>query len=222
MYHPLPLQGSAHEDGSAARALPPGPLGPGIVACLSPSVLMRALLPTTGIALWQRPAKASLHRPASALCALPPFCHAIEDCPDRAIRMWSQFLPSTSRPLLRDVLRLANLFAEVTSLQQVRLRLEHMTDNACRCFHVDNVGLRMLCTYAGPGTEWLDAAGRCHRILTGQVAILKGAAYPDMAPRIRHRSPPVEHLPPGHRSRLLLCIDAPGHIPLAASSGIQK
>jgi glutathione S-transferase len=32
------------------------------------------------------------------------------------------------------------------------------TTNACRKFHADYVGLRILCTYAGPGTDGVDEA----------------------------------------------------------------
>jgi hypothetical protein len=42
------------------------------------------------------------------------------------------------------------------------------------------------------------------------VGVFKGSTFPDRAPRILHRSPPVEHLPKRRRSRLLLCIDQPG------------
>ena len=38
----------------------------------------------------------------------------------------------------------------------VGLRLEIIERAMCPRFHVDHVGIRMLCTYRGPGTEWLD------------------------------------------------------------------
>jgi hypothetical protein len=42
------------------------------------------------------------------------------------------------------------------------------------------------------------------------VGIFKGTKVPDAAPRILHRSPPVEHLPQRLRAWILLCIDQPG------------
>ncbi len=98
----------------------------------------------------------------------------------------------------------------MTGHATLRLRLEHVADDACRKFHVDAVRLRLLCTYAGLGTEWIDPAGQVQRMPLMQAGLFKGAAYPDAAPRVLHRSPPVSHRPPGRRSRLLLCIDEPG------------
>ena len=77
--------------------------------------------------------------------------------------------------------------------------------------HVDAVALRLLCTYAGLGTEWRDAAGAVRRMTAGQVGLFKGSAWPDRAPRILHRSPPVSRLPRARRSRLLLCVDQTGY-----------
>jgi hypothetical protein len=119
-------------------------------------------------------------------------------------------LPIGARLLGEDINLLGRLFAIVTNATTVRLRLEHVTDNACHRHHVDAVRLRLLCTYAGAGTEWIDEVGRSHRMTAFQVGIFKGYAYPDNAVRTPHRSPPVEHLLPSRRSRLLLCIDEPG------------
>ena len=62
----------------------------------------------------------------------------------------------------------------------------------------------------GGGAEWCDAEGGLHRMAPMQVGLFKGNRHPDRAPRIRHRSPPVSHLPPARRARLLLCIDETG------------
>ena len=109
----------------------------------------------------------------------------------------------------------------------MRIRLEAITGPACHRWHSDAVGLRLLCTYRGPGTEWLPIAGGaraargidpkalpCERgqVATGAVAILKGEGFRGNAGfGCIHRSPPAG---PGERARLLLCIDEPGRIPL--------
>jgi hypothetical protein len=178
-----------------------------VVECLSPSVLLRIHEPKTGLALWRRPTRVGLHRAAVALLAPDPFCVTAEGDPGPASRALMRDLPVAGRMLEQDIAFLARLFAKVTQAASVRLRLEHVNDNACRRHHVDAVRLRLLCTYAGPGTEWVDAAGETRRTPTFQVGIFKGSVYPDAAPRVLHRSPPVEHLPPRSRSRLLLCID---------------
>jgi len=89
------------------------------------------------------------------------------------------------------------------------------------------VGLRLLCSYWGPGTEWLPLVGgapaaralkadalpsEASQIATRAVAILKGEGFPGNAGfGCIHRSPPAG---PGERARLLLCIDEPGRNPL--------
>jgi Protein of unknown function (DUF1826) len=183
---------------------------PAVVACLSPAVLLAALQPTTGLALWRRSARPALHRPIATLLGIEPFCRTVEGRPETAIRDPMRTLPVGARLLGEDMLRLGRLFAILTGAPVVRFRLEHVRDNACHRNHVDAVRLRLLCTYAGAGTEWTDEVGRSHRMAAFQVGIFKGSAYPDNAVRTPHRSPPVEHLPPSRRSRLLLCIDESG------------
>jgi Protein of unknown function (DUF1826) len=181
-----------------------------VVECLSPSILLNALAPRTGLALWRRSARPGLHKATAALLGLPPFCLTAEAAPDQAARILLRRLPVACRPLGEDVALLGRLFATLTGSSTVRLRLEHIADNACRRHHVDAVGLRLLCTYAGLGTEWIDPGGPARRMATFEVGVFKGSAFPDTATRVLHRSPPVEHLPPSRRSRLLLCIDEPG------------
>jgi hypothetical protein len=113
------------------------------------------------------------------MLTLPPFSEIERGTPAAAVRTLMRQFPLTSLALGSDIEVLAELFLHVTGESEVRLRLEHVADDACRCHHVDAVRLRMLCTYAGPGTEWL------------------------------HRSPPVSELPRRRRSRILPCIDQP-------------
>jgi hypothetical protein len=170
-------------------------------------VLLRVREPETGLALWRRTTRVGLHRAVGALLATDRFCLTAEGDPGSSSRALMRDLPVAGRALEQDVAILARLFETVTQAAAVRLRLEHVNDNACCRHHVDAVRLRLLCTYAGPGTEWVDAAGENRRMPTFQGGLFKGSAYPDAAPRVLHRSPPVEHLPPRSRSHLLLCID---------------
>ena len=160
--------------------------------------------------LWRRSARLGLNRAIQAALALPPFCNIAEGPPDQAARALLHDMPSNTHKLGADIAMLGRRFAAVTGDRTMRFRLEHVADDACRQYHVDSVGLRLLCTYAGPGTEWIDPAGRHCRMPVFHVGIFKGAKFPDSAPRILHRSPPVEHLPERRRARLLLCIDQPG------------
>jgi hypothetical protein len=73
---------------------------------------------------------------------------------------------------------------------------------------MDTVGLRMLCTYAEPGTEWIDPEGKIRRMTTMEVAVFKGSAFPGARPRVLHRSPPIGAGIFVGPSRLVLYIDA--------------
>lgn len=205
---------------------PPSPVGPrdatstgpanvgaipsAVAACLSPTIFRAARQPHTGLVLWRRPALQGLNRAIRAALALPPFSNIAEGPPDQAAWALLRDMPGDMHELGEDIAMLGRRFAAVTADHAIRLRLEHVADDACRRYHVDSVGLRLLCTYAGPGTEWIDPAGQRHQMSAFHVGIFKGTKFPDSAPRILHRSPPVEHLPERRRARLLLCIDQPG------------
>ncbi|MGE3804831.1 MAG: DUF1826 domain-containing protein, partial [Gemmataceae bacterium] len=48
------------------------------------------------------------------------------------------------------------LFARLFPCHEIQLKLETCTGSMCERFHIDRVPLRSICTYVGPGTEWLD------------------------------------------------------------------
>jgi Protein of unknown function (DUF1826) len=181
-----------------------------VVACLSPGVLLAASERTTGLALWHRSTRVGLHRAVQAVLNQAPFWEVAEGPPDQAARALLRGMPVALRPLGVDIMLLGRLFAILTGSASVRFRLEHVADDACRQHHVDAVRLRLLGTYAGLGMEWIAPDGTHRRMAAFHVGIFKGTKFPDAAPRILHRPPPVEHLPQRLRSRILLCIDQPG------------
>lgn len=127
--------------------------------------------------------------------------------------------------LKSDLISLLHLFKDITKANSYKVLLATVNTNMCRKFHTDINDLRMLCTYSGPGTLWLeddnvnrkalDTCGdnecivldetKIHQAKTGSVVILKGAIYPiEGTKAIVHRSPTIEET--GER-RLLLRID---------------
>ncbi len=106
--------------------------------------------------------------------------------------------------------RLAEAFAATLNAPWLRLRLEVVTGNACREFHVDNVTARLVCTYPGTGTQ-LGLAPRgaepegIHTVPTGQPIILLGMRWPTTPPSLlKHPSPPIADT---GEARLLLVLD---------------
>ncbi len=132
--------------------------------------------------------------------------------------------------LLDDMASLVTLYADLLDCPHIGLRLEVTRQAMCLKFHIDRTGIRLLCTYLGPGTQWLqeEAVNRAamtqqyasleafhHALLrpnaviqqapTFAVVLLKGSAWQEnQQAGIVHRSPPN----PSDSLRVLLALDA--------------
>lgn len=133
--------------------------------------------------------------------------------------------------LRKDVALLLQLYADLLGCPAVGLRFEVLERAMCPRFHVDRAGIRLLCTYRGPATEWLDDAwadrsklggganrlsdeasglmcdpARVGRAEPFDLVLLKGCAWPgnELLGAI-HRSPAV---PTEVTPRVLVAIDA--------------
>ncbi|MEM6589751.1 MAG: DUF1826 domain-containing protein [Pseudomonadota bacterium] len=112
--------------------------------------------------------------------------------------------------LVDDIAALAMIFADVMTARFVRLRLDVVTHNACRKFHIDAVKARLICTYRGTGTQYgISTDGedpsRVFTVPACAPIILRGTQWPE-GPKsgLLHRSPPIEG---SGETRLLLVID---------------
>lgn len=117
------------------------------------------------------------------------------------------------RALVEDAAHLARLFCAAMDLARFELRLEVVRTDSCRKFHADYVTARLITSYVGEGTHWLEqedaervAAGaepqRIHRLDTFDVGLFKGKLGTDR-PAI-HRSPPIAGTDGGARLLLVL------------------
>lgn len=104
------------------------------------------------------------------------------------------------RALVEDAADLARRFCAALDLAALELRLEAVRTDSCRKFHADYVTARLITTYVGEGTDWLEAtdaarvaAGaepqRVNRLPAFHVGLFKGKLATDH-PAI-HRSPPI-------------------------------
>jgi len=111
--------------------------------------------------------------------------------------------------LSADITRLAERFMDLMRVDAIRLRVEGITGNACKKVHADYTDVRLITTYAGPGTDYAPHGdGDCclERVPTGAIALFKGRLFnPDHAPCM-HRSPPIEG---SGEARLVVVIDTP-------------
>ena len=100
--------------------------------------------------------------------------------------------------LISDIHQLSAEFAEIMGARYLRIRLEVVTSNACRKFHVDAVTARLICTYRGTGTQYGLGAGdadpeEIYGVETGAPVVLRGLNWPmDAGSCLLHRSPPIE------------------------------
>ncbi|MBX3500623.1 MAG: DUF1826 domain-containing protein [Alphaproteobacteria bacterium] len=212
---------------AAAQAIRPH------VACGdTPAALSAITSPAVNLALWQRRLPRALEASVAAHRARPIAGEVWFDACDSAARTDGHFavllrdIATADQALWRaDIEPLVGAFARLSAAHVVRATLETVTGAGCRKFHVDHVGLRLLCTYDGGGTQWLpDAAVRrgmlavgdndnivadarsVETMARGDVGLFKGEAWPGNAGRgIVHRSPPP---PEGGHRRVLLCLDA--------------
>ncbi len=95
-------------------------------------------------------------------------------------------------------------FLALAETSVARVRVERIAGDACRRWHADNVKLRLLCTYLGPGTQILpmpEAApvlagdvpattATAWSVRTGDIVVLPGRRHPSAMPVV-HRSPPI-------------------------------
>ena len=123
---------------------------------------------------------------------------------------------------IHDIIHWANVFFRQTLHAKMRLQLLPVRNNMCRLFHEDNYRQRLLCTYLGSATEWLNHdnvnrsklgkganelivkdATQINRAKTFDVILLKGARC-ESGLGVVHRSPPLEN---NQHVRVLLKID---------------
>lgn len=177
------------------------------------------------LCVWRRAASPILSEWLGTLSTRPPLNlvqrmaaehvdlrEALEELPDSPEReAW-----------VEDLHFVVRLYADLFEARGVGVRLTTLDREMCPRFHVDRVGVRLLCTYTGPATEWLENADvergalgagggevlrpdcRIQRLGRFEVALLKGEAWPgNTGNGLVHRSPAVRAGQP----RIMLSID---------------
>ncbi|MFY8214972.1 MAG: DUF1826 domain-containing protein [Chthoniobacterales bacterium] len=202
-------------------------------------VLQRIVEPSLNLCIWKRRANPATARTIEAILAskfttrLDLQFPSPEEIASR-IRATDPALATSLgvMDLATDVASLASLFARLAGTKHPRVRLDRVEDDGCALFHCDSLRLRMLCVYAGPGTQWLENsnvrrdqlgshgrsiaeanaaivvdAGAIQSIPNWHVAVFKGRAWDDGDDlSLIHRSAPVRHR---GEYRIRLCIDLP-------------
>lgn len=93
--------------------------------------------------------------------------------------------------LMADLSLLREVVCELLGCAAVGLRLARIGRAMCPGWHVDRAGIRLVCTYQGPGTQWLDdqavdrgdlraaptGDGTFIQADPGEIVLLKGALW---------------------------------------------
>ena len=195
-----------------------------------PGLLRHILNPGVNLCLWQRPSQPAIAQELLSLqtSALPDVrCSTSPDSFDQDVSTLLQqqgLDPLAFKNWCIDLRRVADLYFSVSKNRDVTLRLVTTDEDDCPRFHVDQTQLRLLCTYRGPGTEWLNdeqvdraaqstGAPNDEIIRHGEpnefepfwVGIMKGNAYPGNSGRgLVHRSPQISG---SGKTRVLFCLD---------------
>ncbi len=133
--------------------------------------------------------------------------------------------PEAAEALMEDVQLLAEAMAYLFDTETVGIRLRLLDAAMCPRFHVDNLPVRLVTTYHGPGSEWLPEAAvnreglgapstdkpeiirdsdAIQQLEVGDLALLKGSGWEGNEHRaLVHRSPALAE----GQKRLLLTID---------------
>lgn len=196
---------------------------------LTPETLTRILEDQTNLAVWQRQLPVhiadfaqlvlSLNEPlAESLCVELPDEDAEPDLAGLAAGLHDL---QGFEGFISDLKWLISAFSCLLGARRIGVRLRVLDKAMCPRFHVDHVPVRLITTYAGIGSQWLEegamdrlqlgqadaepqGAASIRQLNSGDVALLKGEKWHgNEGFGLIHRSPQPA---PGER-RLLLTLD---------------
>ncbi|QCI15333.1 DUF1826 domain-containing protein [Pseudomonas putida] len=189
----------------------------------SPKVMAEIFHDGVNMAVWQRRLPAQLEDFAALVISLgqPLADQRVVEVSEHEPVLLPGLLPEAAdlhgyEAFVADVTWLVSAYTYLLGARRVGLRLRVLQGAMCPRFHVDNVPLRLLTTYVGPGSDWLEEGAvervglhlapapvdNIQQLQTGDVALLKGEKWiGNEGAGLIHRSPPSQ------QPRLLLSLD---------------
>lgn len=191
----------------------------------SPQVMTDILRDGVNLAVWQRQLPAQVEDFAALVLSLgQTFAdERVVDVDERQPVQLPQLLREAAdlhgyEGFVADVAWLVDAYTCLLGARRIGLRLRVLEGAMCPRFHVDHVPLRLLSTYGGVGSEWLEEGvidrqrlqhdqppvDKIQHLTVGDVALLKGEKWQgNEGFGLIHRSP----LTPVGERRLLLSLD---------------
>jgi len=140
-------------------------LAAGAVEVVDLGDLATILEPECNLTTWRRPVDAAVQALAGRVApALDRDARTVVRCSEVDLAAEVTDLlpqdawradPEAAAEWRDDVVQLCEAFADLVQADELMISLEGPSEATCPRFHVDRVGIRMLVTYSGPGTEWL-------------------------------------------------------------------
>lgn len=201
------------------------PLSPVTVTGNRVECLTEILRNDVNLAIWQRTPNPDMQSFIDTFCAsagnLERFTSLeIGQSAALALPSWALDIDG-AQYWVDDVDQLSEMYQCLFEPQAIGLRIHVVQQTMCPRFHVDRVPVRLLCTYRGPGTDWLPEPlvtrpvgegplpeqgvqpDQVQQIPTNAVALLKGEAWEGNEGRgLVHRSPE-----PNGSPRLIIGLD---------------
>jgi len=198
----------------------------------SPVILTGIYQPDINLAILARTLPTAVKAYASLLCARPEKLSFQRRLPLQDLQeQLRAFLPEHDfrEQFIADVDYAASMIGCLFDTEEAGVRLQVIDGAPCPRFHTDKLACRLLLTYHGAGTQWLDESNldrsflgpsgpgddgntticvdtsRINSVACGHIALCKGEGWDGNTGRgLVHRSPPAE----GNSPRLLLTLDA--------------
>lgn len=174
-----------------------------------PMVLTKIVDPEVLTTCWQRQLNVAVKEYAHVLSETRlQFKQVL--APQDAIATLERYLPEHKwrDAFIKDMAILIDMVACLFDCHEVGARLIMLDSAMCPKFHRDNIPCRLVTSYAGPGTQWIDRIDAdIHEHTSAQVGdvlLLKGDAWTGKpGSGVLHRSPQIST----NQKRLFLSLD---------------
>ncbi len=208
------------------------PVKPSSIFSNNPTILSKIYEDNINMSVWCRELNHEIRQASKHITEYEPHLRAvIKVTPKNAFTLIEEKINQVKQtaPLIYDISCLVKRFCKLFEIKDAVLKLTVLHESMCPRFHVDSLPCRLITTYKGKATEWLqheyvnrdklgtgnlglpdDKSGLfksvkdINRLATGDVAIMKGDNWVDNKGRgLVHRSPYIDN----GNSRLLVSLD---------------
>ena len=147
------------------------------------------------ISIWQRKLDSNIRKEAEDIINLNPDLELSTVIYSKDIKnfLLSKAKSENSSLIYQDITKLADEFCNLFNSEKVSLRFGTLDHAMCPRFHVDTVQCRLITTYHGVATEWLQ-----HSKVDRKKLGLGNKGKPDEESGIYQKSADIEHLEEGH------------------------